>query len=66
MVKIETGDTVKFRAQGRTFEGKVLTADNNGNKYGWYIEMIDNNDGYVYWKQGHDGGELLEVNGQPV
>jgi hypothetical protein len=66
--KIEKGSIVVIKAQGITVTGKVLTADNWGDRDGWYIEMTEANvpGGYSYWKQGQDGGKLVSVNGVPV
>jgi len=64
---IEKGSIVTIQAQGIQVTGKVLSADNWGGKDGWYIEMTEANvpGGYSYWKQGQDGGTLVEVNGVP-
>jgi hypothetical protein len=47
------------RIQG--VKGRVLTATNYGSSEdgdNWYIEMVDDNGHYRYWKQCIDGGEL--------
>jgi hypothetical protein len=60
MMKIKKGDEVKIKCQGLQVKGEVISADNWGVDGGWYIEMLDSNGQYRYWKQGEDGGELLE------
>lgn len=63
MLKIQKGDTIKIKSQGTTAEGTVLSADYYGERDGWYIELEAP---YRYWKQGFDGGYVVEVNGQQV
>jgi hypothetical protein len=67
-MKITKGDTVVIQAQGIKVKGEVLSADNWGGKDGWYIELTKANvpGGYSYWKQGQDGGKLIEVRGHKV
>ncbi len=65
---INKGDTVVIKAQGIQVRGKVLSAAYYGGRDGWYIELIEANvpGGYSYWKQGLDGGSIIEVNGVVV
>ena len=63
---INQGDAVKITAQGLTVTGEVLTANDYKEDGGWYIELLDAKGKYYYWKQGIDGGTLLEVNGQKL
>jgi hypothetical protein len=58
--KLEKETYVLIRCQGSTISGKVLTARWWGENDGWYIELIDGYGLYRYWKQGSDGGELVE------
>jgi hypothetical protein len=46
----------------------VYSADHNGERDGWYIELKNANvtGGYSYWKQGYDGGRILSINGKKV
>jgi hypothetical protein len=53
---------VVINHQGQEIHGKVLSADNWGEQDGWYIELIDSNGMYRYWKQGQDGGDLISIN----
>lgn len=63
---IEKDSKVAIMFNGNKIEGKVLTANNWGPEDGWYIEMIDTFGNYRYWKQGPDGGEVIEVDGENV
>lgn len=60
-LKIKKGDSVTIKVQGIKVTGEVLSADHWGEKDGWYIEMTNANvsGGYSYWKQGQDGGEII-------
>lgn len=68
-MRIERGDQIKIKVSGCVYEGTVLTANDytewdNG---GWYIEFMSNHgNGYAYWKQGEDGGKIIELNGKAV
>ena len=68
-VSIKRGDRVRITCCGVQKEGVVLTANNYGDRdYSkqppvftrddWYINMIADDDSYVYWKQGIDGGSV--------
>lgn len=58
---IKKGSMVTIKVNGVIVKGEVYSADFWGNEDGWYIELVDINGVYRYWKQGEDGGELLEV-----
>lgn len=58
--KIKRDDTVVIQWNGIKIEATVLTANHWGKQDGWYIEMVDKNGVYRYWKQNQDGGELIE------
>lgn len=60
-MKAFKNDVVVIEHRGMKVEGTVLSANHWGESEGWYIEMIDTDGMYRYWKQGEDGGELLEV-----
>lgn len=63
MIKPEVGDSIK--AQDYTFEiAKITYCEYNGEQYGWYVEFRDPADGYHYWKQGPDGGEIIKAKKQ--
>ena len=61
-MKVEVGDKVKIKAQGILVTGKVVRVD-HWEGYGWDIELTEANvpGGYSHWKQGTDGGEIVEV-----
>jgi hypothetical protein len=65
MKKIVYGDRIAIQVQGRLIIGSVESAEDYGNDGGWYIEMTRANvpGGYSYWKQGSDGGKIVQVNG---
>ena len=58
---IEKGDKVTIQVQGIEVTGEVYSANHYG-KDGWYIELTNANvsGGYSYWKQGQDGGDIIE------
>ena len=58
--KISEGDYIKISALGTTLEGTVISASNWGDSDGWYIEFDSTRVGYSYWKQGMDGGKIVE------
>ena len=56
---VEVGD--KIHAQGYTFEvAKILSQADYGDDGGIYIEFEDPNGNYHYWKQGCDGGYVID------
>lgn len=65
---VEVGDVVVVEAQGMRVKGRVEVVDYWGEEYGWDLELADANvrGGYSRWKQGTDGGKLVEVNGRTV
>jgi hypothetical protein len=66
-VTVNQGDTIVVEAQGMKVKGRVHSASFWGGKDGWYIEIVDAvPTGYSYWKQGYDGGRIVEVNGKRV
>lgn len=59
--RVEIGD--KIHSQGCTFEvAKIISQSDYGNDGGIYIEFEDPNGNYHYWKEGHDGGKVLDKN----
>lgn len=68
MKALDRGTKVTIKAHGITVKGEVLTADNWGSDTApnWYIELRDTNNQYRYWKQDSDGGQLVEIDGEPV
>lgn len=62
---IEKGTEVAIMFNGRKIKGTVISARNWGGNDGWYIELTREDGGYGYWKQGPDGGALVEVGGEP-
>jgi hypothetical protein len=59
------GDRVRIESHGCTRVGEVTSAQNFPGPDGqpdWYIEMIDDENGNVYWKQGQDGGTIELLN----
>lgn len=58
---ISKDSIVTIQAKGITITGTVLTANYWGEEDGWYIEILDEQGMYRYWKQGQDGGELIDV-----
>lgn len=65
MKKIVYGDRIAIQSQGRLVIGFVESAYDYGQDGGWYIELVRANvpGGYSYWKQDHDGGNIVQVNG---
>lgn len=58
---VEVGD--KIRSQGCTFEvAKILNQNDYGDDGGIYIEFEDPSGYYHYWKEGCDGGKVLDKN----
>jgi len=61
-MKIEKGDIIKIRCQGRVIRGLVDSAVNwamPDEPDNWYIEFFSVDiDGVGYWKQGIDGGSV--------
>ncbi|MEO2202147.1 hypothetical protein ABGV42_00130 [Paenibacillus pabuli] len=68
MIEVNRGDRIKIQAQGITVIGDVYSANFYAYDGGWYIEVENANvpGGYSYWKQGQDGGKILEINGVPI
>jgi hypothetical protein len=59
---IQHGDRIKITPyRGVAITGTVRTAVNYGGRDGWYIEMTRDGGGYLYWKQGPDGGTVEKV-----
>lgn len=60
-LQLKKGDTVWIRVNYDIREGVIDTVE--GSDGDWMIQLNDPNHGYVYWKQGSDGGrvELLKV-----
>lgn len=57
--EVEVGD--KIHAQGCTFEvAEILSQDDWGDRDGIYIEFRDPKGNYHYWKQGCDGGYVID------
>jgi len=65
---LKPGDIIAIKAKGITVRGTILSACYYGPEDGWYIELINANvpGGYSYWKQGLDGGKIVEVNGRHI
>lgn len=68
-------DKIAVMVQGITVRGTVYSADWYGVRDGWYIEItnaefenrpLNFTGNYSYWKQGNDGGRIIELNGQPI
>ena len=56
---VEKGD--KITAQGFTFEvDEIISQNDYGNDGGIYIEFEDPSGYYHYWKEGCDGGKVLD------
>ncbi len=64
---ISVGDRITVKAQGLKVTGTVVTVEHNGPD-GWYIQMNEANvpGGFSYWKQGIDGGKIVEHNNKEV
>lgn len=60
---IKKGAIVTIEVNGLTVIGEVYSADYWGESDGWYIELVDTNGVYRYWKQGQDGGKLINIEG---
>lgn len=59
--RVEVGD--KIHAQGCTFEvAKIISQNDYGDDGGIYLEFEDPRGNYHYWKEGHDGGKVLDKN----
>lgn len=59
--RVEIGD--KIKAQGHTFEvAEIISQNDYQEDGGIYIEFLDPNGNYHYWKEGHDGGKVLDKN----
>lgn len=67
-VEVNKDDKVTIAAQGIKVTGTVTAVEHWGGHDGWDIEMKDANvrGGYSRWKQGTDGGKIIQVNGQVV
>jgi hypothetical protein len=66
LVGVHNGDRVQVRMFGNPrYEGNVISASYYHPtqwepKLGWFVEMTEaNGEGYRYWKQGPDGGDLF-------
>lgn len=58
------GTIVEIKSKRGIFKGEVISANNwsIGNQPDdWYIELRDQDRGYVYWKQIPDGGGEMTV-----
>ena len=61
---LEKGDRVKIELQDYAVEGIVLSA-NWYDDGGYYVEMKDDKDGYHYWKQIYEPGDIFKwMNGR--
>lgn len=59
--RIEIGD--KIKSQGYVFEvAEIISQNDYQEDGGIYIEFLDPNGNYHYWKEGHDGGKVLDKN----
>lgn len=59
--RVDVGDTIC--SQGCAFEvAKIISQNDYGNDGGIYIEFEDPKGNYHYWKQGHDGGYVINRN----
>ncbi len=67
-VTVNVGDSITIEAKGIRVTGKVYSVDFWGGNDGWYIELVNANvpGGYSYWKQGFDGGSIVELNGKSL
>lgn len=72
VLDIQKGDRVRITpprkspVRGALFSapsitGTVRTAINYGGSDGWYIELSRDDGGYLYWKQGPDGGTVEKL-----
>lgn len=59
MEKVSAGDVIKVGRHTSVIT-EVIDAYNYGRDDGWYIEYINENGKYHYWKQGRDGGHLIK------
>jgi len=61
-MEIKPGDILTIRVRNNTRTGIVTSAYNYGTDEdpNWYIELDDYTYGATYWKQGIDGGEIVE------
>lgn len=58
--KVEVGDSIT--AQGCTYKiAEIISCDHWGVDAGWYVEFLDPQGKYHYWKQGSDGGRLIKA-----
>ena len=59
--RVEVGD--RIRAQGYTFEvAEIISQNDYQEDGGIYIEFLDRKGNYHYWKEGCDGGYVVEKN----
>ena len=63
-LKINTGDAITIKAQGKKITGKVISAYYYKNDGGWYIELEDASGEYYYYKEQYDGGEIISIEPQ--
>lgn len=66
-IEVNVADVITIKGAKGTqcnVKGQVITVDWYPES-GWYIELVSDN-GYGYWKQRSDGGEIVEVNGEAV
>ena len=59
--ELRSGDNIEIRSGGRSYFGKVITAQWWDVHTGWYIEIAKDHGGYGYWKQGCDGGTVRKL-----
>ena len=59
--RVEVGD--KIKAQGYTFEvAEIISQNDYQEDGGIYIEFLDRKGNYHYWKEGCDGGFVIDKN----
>lgn len=59
VAEVEVGD--KITAQGHTFEiAEIISQADYGDDGGLYVEFLDPKGNYHYWKEGCDGGHVID------